>query len=95
VINGNGLVEVTHVGSIDARVIIRVRSWEAKQFVLGGDSCATPANIDLLAGGVELGFTFLGCQMEGDDLVPDQVLPRSKILWKISGVSLPIHFIRA
>ena len=70
-INGNGLVGATHVGSIDAGVVVRVCSRKTKQFVLGGGSRATPANSDLLAGGVEFGPTFLVRQMKGDDLVPD------------------------
>jgi hypothetical protein len=71
VINENKLVEATHIGSEDAGVVVRVRSREAKQFVLRGDPCAVPTNIDLLTGGVELGSTFLSRKMEGDDLVPD------------------------
>ena len=70
-INGNGLAGVTHVGSIDAGIVVRVRSRETKQFVLAGGSRAIPANFDLLTGWVEFGSTFLGRQMEGDDLVPD------------------------
>ena len=70
-INGNWFVRVTHVGSIDAGVIVRICSRKAKQFVLGGGSRTTPTNVDLLAGGVEFGPPFLVCQMKGDDLMPD------------------------
>jgi len=64
-------VGATHVRGKDAGVVVRVRSWETQQFVLGGDSCAAPANLDLLTGGVEFSSTPLGRQVEGDDLVSD------------------------
>lgn len=59
--------------------------------VLGGDPSLTPANSDLLAGGVEFGFTFLVPQMEGDDFVSDQVISCGEILRKVGGVILPVH----
>ena len=61
----------TYIRGVDAGVVVGVRSWETQQFILGGDACATPANSDLLAGGIELGSTFLGRKVEGDDLVSD------------------------
>jgi len=47
---GEGVLEarVVNVGGIEAGIGVRVRSGEAKQFVLGGDSRAVPANFDLL-----------------------------------------------
>ena len=62
---------MTHIGSVDAGVIVGVRAWEAKQFILGGDTCATPANFDLLARGIEFSMTLLVRQVERDDLVSD------------------------
>lgn len=90
-----GLVRETHVGGIEAGIGVRVRSGKAEQFVLGRDSRAVPANLDLLTGGVKLGFTLRGCQMEGDDLVPNQVLSWSEIVGKSSIKNGPIHFIWA
>lgn len=86
---------MTHVGSKDAGVGVGVRSWEAKELVLGGNSRATPANVDLLTGRVEFRFTFLGGQMKGDDLVSNQVLSWSEVIRKIGGVNAPIHFVCA
>jgi hypothetical protein len=64
-------VGLTYLRIEDAGIVVGVRSREVKQFILGGDACATPANFDLLTGGIEFSFPFFGCQVEGDDLVSD------------------------
>ena len=85
----------TYTGSKEAGVVVGVRSWESHQLIWGGDTSAIPANIDLLTGGIELGFSFLVRQVEGDDLVSDEILSWSEIIWKSSVVDGPGHFIRA
>lgn len=84
-----------YVRCIEARVIVGVGSREAKQFVRGGDPIAISANLDLLTGGVELCFAFRRRQMQGDDLVPDEILSWGEIIRKSSVENGPVHCVRA
>jgi hypothetical protein len=59
--------------------------------IVGRDTIAVPVDVDLLTGGIELGFAFLVGQVEGDNLVPDEVLSWSEILGKSSVVNGPGH----
>jgi hypothetical protein len=88
-------MKATYVGGKKTRIGVGVRSREAKQLVLTGDSRAVPANLDLLTGGIKLGFTLCGRQVEGDDLVPNQILSWSEIFWKGGIGNGPVHFLWA
>ena len=83
---------VTYVWSVDAWVVVGVCSREAEQFIIRGNSCTIPADFDLLAGGIELGFALLIRQVESNDFVSDQVLSWSEIIRKGSIGNCSIHY---
>lgn len=77
----------------DARVVVRIATRELDEFIGAGSSSLIAANVDLDAGGVELGTSGRVGQMKGDDLVTEEIPTTSESGRKLERVGLSVELV--
>jgi hypothetical protein len=77
----------------DTGVVVLVGTRESDEFIGAGGSGLTTANVELDAGGVELGASGLIRQMKTNDLMTKEVSTASEIGRELESMGLPVELI--
>jgi len=77
----------------DAGVVVRVATRELDEFIGAGRPGLVTADVDLDAGGIELGTSGLIGQMKGDDFVTEKISTAGEVGRELERVGLSIELI--
>lgn len=76
------LAGVVHLGIIDTRVCIAIRSREADQLGLSGHTCTRSADFELCTGRIELCASLGDRELEREHFVSNEVIPWCHVGWE-------------
>lgn len=76
---------VKNVGVKNARIIIRIATWNIDQIAGTRDTIPIPADGKLHTTGIKLCTTKGSSEMESDDFMADEIVSRSDVLRNLDG----------
>ena len=83
----------TYVRGENAGLGVRVCAGEGDGGV--GSTVAVAPNADLRTRRVELGAAFRKSELQGDDLMPDEIVPTLEVAGEVERVRLAVHYVRS
>ena len=83
----------TYIRGENAGLGVRVRAGEGNGGV--GGTVAVAPNADLRTRRVELGAAFRKSELQGDDLMPDEIVPTLDVAREVERVRLAVHYVRS